>query len=577
MVESSKQVAGCPSRRSLLSYNTTIIPQPLPLNPTVVAEKSDIEQAFDSENDSSPFEDPGFQQFYDALTQITDEVNLSVIELLGSEAQSSSPIVRKKKKKSRYYHRKFPLSRIIKNDFRKHFVTMFRNVINSADRSMFESFFTQYATPDCDFLSHNIANTRINEPIVQHRKGIQSIVNDLTNKTMHSVDYVMRIEKACIVQKEDLLGCKVMMQMQFQSTQILLPSPASLSQLDHFCTCGLGDKERMAEVKVRIEENARRAGWSFASSPAATPTNSTTNSTTNTNAEEPTNTIQMNKEAVLIVEKMQQAGVSAALQEIVQSLLTQGHRTPSPNAVKHTVTTVHAFLTTTNSSSSNNTSGCHPLAGMLSGHKLDALRQLQTMQDIARQFGGLAAHVHPVLLATMVETIRFHVPFLPSSAFTTDTTDTSTVPSPTTTTASSNDSCGNNTTAWFMDVELLLQHIQLFYQNNQNNANSNNNDSNETTATATPTVKKKARSARSHFLTAEPVQPVTFRQCPHCHKKQLPSVQTTLIALMQPWHIQVTLNPIGTCYLDTHHRLYRMESFIPRQHDSYAISFDFDK
>jgi len=95
--------------------------------PEETAATDRIEQVFEEEYESQHYE---YQHFHDALTQITDAVNISAVRLLGNEAHSL-PLLRQKTKQN---YRKTSLPRkIMKNDFRKDLVVMFRNVMNSAD------------------------------------------------------------------------------------------------------------------------------------------------------------------------------------------------------------------------------------------------------------------------------------------------------------------------------------------------------------------------------------------------------------------------------------------------------------
>lgn len=496
-----------------------------------------LEKTFFSDNDD--LLNATNENLGDELMEIADAINLDAFNIL-NKRHNESKLISKKKNKP-YYIRKNPLPRILKRDFRRDFVVMFRNVINAGDQSLLNNFFVTFAHPECHFVSYNSSLTKVYTPVIQRSHGIHEIVDNLAHRTLPYADFALSILSACIIQKEGMTGSKIMTQMEFRATQVLIPAPSSLAKLDSFCVCQESDRFRITTAKAKIASYVNNSSVLFATKvDSEQPPNETVSShsshSSNSNSSEtktiskelapsgPTPTFStseksetahmtsskpifpQNSSAFPMIKKLQQAGVHPHLVALIEYILihAQGVTCPPSMDVLHEIKTqLHSFFQTPTAGQSQGqpSSSHHPLLAMMS-NKVDALQQLQFMRETIVQQGGFHSHIHPIVVTTMLDTIRHHCPFLPMNGtqFASMFATASGTTGKTTPKTSNKLEDGKNSTVSLEDDHTLPKMATQSSSTSAAAVNGTGQSEESTTSTATSSNKKRSRRALENVL-----------------------------------------------------------------------------
>jgi hypothetical protein len=113
-----------------------------------------------------------------------------------------------------------PLSKIVKNDIRRHMATMFMNTINSADLSKIQSYFRTFVVGPCMFVAEHQAKPEMRLPDKLITAGPRLMSHYVLGCFVQYPDMVMSLRSSRIVSNPRCAGSKIIMEMDIRGTKL---------------------------------------------------------------------------------------------------------------------------------------------------------------------------------------------------------------------------------------------------------------------------------------------------------------------------------------------------------------------
>jgi hypothetical protein len=475
-----------------------------------------FEHAFSSEE-----EDEG--DIGAAIQQINDSVNLYI---LPSTAKQSVP----RKKPKRYYIRKNPLPRILKRDFRRDFITMYQNVVNSQEPGMIESFFITFAVPSFHIIVHNPMLACFGLNVIQQRQGLQAFIPECVQHFAAFADLVLTTEKAHIVQIEGDRGSKIVARFHGQASRMMIPNPSSVTKLEHFfCTCAFFDRQKLELIKSAI---SLRAG--------------------SLNAD--------------LQQFMTLQGVYSRLQESLQSIPAW----ISSNTSTWVESISNLLTPTTNTTNMHNHINHNHIntSTTTHNHSHNHLDQLhETNIPVPTLASNMFSFIDVEVLLQQMQ--LFYKSFQPTT--TTSNVAHQRLPITTVTSTSTASVSSSVTTSALSDLHTDEQSTNKRKRKRSSESTFSSSANINTNPNTTPSSSSSSSSTSSscpHFFNFKD-EPL-FEICQDCGRNKFPHA-ATLQALAKPFLLRVSVHPIVSFYFNEQNRLYRIEAVVPLDQNSYSM------